>query len=387
MRILYVITKSEVGGAQTHIAQLTKYMVGKRNEVTVMACPGGPLEKISNYQLPISNEFPNSNFQDLNEIKFYPNRYFKNSYNPFLGIGAMREIRKAVNDFKPHIVHCHSSVAGFWTRLALRMAQGKLSVIFTAHGWGFTEGTSFLRRSLVILAEKFVSKYCDKIICVSENDRKLSLKYKISSEDKLITIYNGVEVNEVQNSKIKIQNDNSKFKIIFVGRLAEPKDPLLLIRAFGGLTEEVKSKAEILIVGEGGKRKELEKFIHEKKLNEKVKLLGELPREKVFEILRESDIFVLTSNWEGFPITILEAMSCGLPVIVSNVGGVSEVVDNSVGYLIKRADKEALKRALVQLIENPSLREKMGRNARKRIEDNFSLDKMLERTAQVYRDA
>ena len=386
MKILYIITKSEAGGAQTHISQLSRYMVEQGHCVGVMShLEGEKRKEIKNSKFQIPNKFKIQNSkQKRNEIKFYSNPYFKNSYNPFLGLKAMREVKKAVEDFKPDLISCHSTFAGFWARLAIK---NKIPTIFTAHGWGFTEGISFLRKSLVVLAEKLVSRYCSKIICVSEQDRKLALKYKIAVEEKIITVHNGVAIDKAENGKRKAQGNNLKCQIVFVGRLVVPKDPLLLVRAFGELAEEVKSKAEILIVGEGEKRKELESFIEENKLKENVKLLGGLPREKVFQVLSESDIFVLTSNWEGFPRTILEAMSCGLPVIASDVGGANEVVDNSVGYLIKRADKEALKKALIQLIENPELREKMGRNGRERVEKEFSLDKMLERTAQVYRDA
>jgi glycosyltransferase involved in cell wall biosynthesis len=115
-----------------------------------------------------------------------------------------------------------------------------------------------------------------------------------------------------------------------------------------------------------------------------VLITGSLTRAETLNKLKNADIFVLTSNYEGFPITILEAMSFGLPVIASDVGGVSEIVDNSVGYLIKRGDKEGLKRALKELIDSKAIRLEKGNNARKRIEESFTLDKMLSKTEQVY---
>lgn len=412
MRILYTITKSEAGGAQTRVYQLAEYFTREGHEVAVMAYPGDSLEKISNSQFSrlrqgfggqaISNQFSNSNFQTSNRIKFYPNKYFKNSYNPFLGLRAMREVRKAVIDFKPDIVHCHSTVAGFWTRLSLRQGhsaelsrspQGKPRVIFTAHGWGFTEGASFFRKILIPFAEKIAAKYCDKIICVSEYDKELALKYKITTKDKLITIYNGVEVT---NYKLQITNKsqipNSKLQIVFVGRLDEPKKPELLLKAFSELSDDIKARAEVLIVGEGSKK---EFLISNFKFLKNVKFLGGLTREKVFEVLRESDVFVLTSNYEGFPITILEAMSCELPIIASDVGGIKEALTPEIGFLIKRPsfaksfgrvkdNVEELKKALTELIENKELREKMGREARERMEKEFSLEKMLSKTENVY---
>jgi len=425
MRILYIITKSEAGGAQTHVLQLAQYMQSKGHNVAVMANQGGYLEKISNFQFLISNQFLNSNFKTSGKIKFYRNKYFKNSYNLFLGMMAMREIKKVVEDFKPDIVHCHSTVAGFWTRLTLRQvrqahckqAQGKLPVIFTAHGWGFTEGASFFRKMLVSFFERIAARYCDKIICVSEYDRELALKYKIvhstssgqALKDKLVVIHNGVEIEEAKfaepyssyasvktsaSEKRKAKNNSLKCKIVFVGRLAEPKNPELLLQALGDLPDEIKNKAWLTIIGDGPKK---EFLISNFKFLKNVEFLGALGREKVFEALKESDIFVLTSNYEGFPYTVLEAMSCGLPVVASDVGGVKEAVTGETGFLIKAPSSaksfgrvkdsvEELKKALTELIENSKLREEMGRAGRERVEKEFSLEGMLKETEKVYND-
>lgn len=365
MKILYLITKSEIGGAQTYVFQLAQFMKVQGNEVAVMAFPGGRLE------------------EEIKKIgaRFYSNEYFKNSFNPIWGFLAIRKIKKVVQEFQPDLVSCNSTVAGFWGRLAIK---NKIPTLFTAHGWGFTPGTSFWRR-LVVLAEKLASNFCQKIICVSDFDRKLALKYKIAPKEKLITIHNGVEI---LNSKLEITNKfqtpNYKFKIVFTGRLDKPKDPELLLRAFAELPENIKEKTQINLIGEGPKKDKLKKLAQEKNIEEKVEFWGELSRMKVIEILKKSDIFVLTSNYEGFPITILEAMSCGLPVIASDVGGVKEAVDESCGIIIKRGDKKALKEALEQLLTNPELIQKLGENALKRVEKNFSLEKMLKETEKVY---
>jgi len=371
MKILYIITKSEAGGAQTHIWQLSKYMKQLGNEVAVMAGPEGWLED----ELRIKNK-------ELG-IRFYPNRYFKNSFNPFLGIKAMREVKRAVDDFKPDLVSCHSTFAGFWTRLCIK---NKIPTIFTAHGWSFAEGMYFLRKNIVILAEKLASRYCSKIICVSEYDNQLALKYRITPEEKIMTIHNGVEItNHKPQTTNKLKAPNSKLQIVFVGRLDKQKDSELLLEAFSELPDNIKSKAEVLIIGDGPKLEKLQ-TINNKLQIDNVRFLGGLPREKVFEILRESDVFVLISNWEGFPRSILEAMSCALPVIASDVGGVSEALTPEIGFLIKRGDKERLKKALTELIENKELREKMGRAAHERVEKEFSLERMLKKTFEVYRN-
>jgi len=384
MKVLYLITKSEIGGAQTYIYQLCKYSISQGNSVAVMSYPGGWLEK------KIKGIGAN----------FYPNKFFSNAINPIRDLKALKIIKNAVIDFKPNLVSCHSTKAGFLTRLTIR---NKIPTIFTAHGWGFTNGIPFWRKCLVYFLEKSVARYCSKIICVSNFDRNLALKYKIASAEKLITIHNGVKI--MQNNAdvkqedaerrriINTQDDATEdasqqrlIKIVFVGRLGKQKDPLLLLEAFNILPNELQDRSQISIIGDGPKRKELERFIKENKLKEKVKLLGAVSREKVFEILKKSDIFVLISNWEGFPYTIIEAMSCGLPVIASDVGGIREAVNDDCGILVERGNKEEIEKALEKLLKNPSLAKEMGEKSRARVKKEFSLEKTLRETEQIYKE-
>lgn len=370
MKIFYLITKSEPGGAQTHIFQLSRYLIGKGVQVGVMARSGGWLEK------------------EILELggKFYPNNSLANTLNPFECLRALKEIKRAVADFKPDLISCHSSVAGFLGRVAVK---NKVPTLFTAHGWAFTEGVSRLRKCIAILAEKIAVKFCSKIICVSNFDRKLALKYKIAPANKLVTIHNGVELTESRTRRNSLALEElgaGKVRIVFVGRLAEPKDPLLLLQAFKELPEILQEKVEISIVGDGPKRKGIEEFIKENNLSGKVKLLGLLKRKQVFETLLRSHIFVLTSRWEGFPRSVLEAMSCGLAIVASDVGGVKEAVTESCGFVVKTGDREAVRNALKNLLKNPELIQEMGKAARQRAVEQFSLAKMLTRTVQTYKE-
>jgi len=175
MRVLYITTKSEAGGAQTHIYQLSKYFIEKGNRVAIMSYPGGWLEQEA---------------KKLG-VRFYSNKYFSNIPNPFTIFKAIKEIKKAVKDFNPDLVCCHSTAAGFLGRLTIK---NKIPTIFTAHGWAFTKGTPFLRKTIAILIEKLAGKFCSKIICVSDFDKSLVLKYKITSIDKIEVVHNGVNI-------------------------------------------------------------------------------------------------------------------------------------------------------------------------------------------------
>src|SRR6056297_253285 len=182
MKILYLITKSEIGGAQTYTYQLGSFLKAKNYKVGIMSYPGGWLEKKASQ----------------NNISFYLNKNFKNTYNPFVLYKAIKRIKKVVNEFKPDLIHCQSTIAGLATRLAVR---NKVPTIFTAHGWAFTKGTPFFRKIIAIMIEKLASFYSSKIICVSEFDKKLALKYHIASKNKLVTIYNGVKVKPLEQKQ------------------------------------------------------------------------------------------------------------------------------------------------------------------------------------------
>ncbi|OIO19925.1 MAG: hypothetical protein AUJ23_01230 [Candidatus Magasanikbacteria bacterium CG1_02_32_51] len=360
MKILYLITKSEAGGAQTHVLELCNYFV-KQNEVVVMANGIGWLK----YKC-----------EDL-KISYVENQYFSNSSNPIRIWKAIKEIKKIAKDFQPDIVHCHSSAAAFFTRLAI---QGKYKTIYTAHGWGFNIGMNSIVRFLVLLTEKFNAKYTDKYICVSKFVKKLGMKYKLAKEDKFVVIYNGI--NKTTDNRQQT-TDNSKIRLMFVGRLAEPKRPEMIIEVIGNFEKEIQDKIQLTIIGDGKKKEFLQNLAKEKKVD--VIFAGNLERNKVIDELVKSDIFVFVSAWEGFPYTILEAMSVGLPVIASNVGGISEVVDNTVGRLVENGSIQ-IAQALLELINNPELRWKLGKNGRKLIENKFSLEKMLKETEKIYKE-
>ncbi len=354
MRILYSITKSEIGGAQVHVAELAKHMKAEGHAVAIMAFPGGWLE----------NEATKLG------VRFYPNVYFANSFNPFNLMRAKVSIKKTIEDFKPDLVHAHSSFAGILTRQVVR---GRIKTIFTAHSWAFTDGASIFRKIVASISERRVSKWTDKIICVSDYDRRLALRYNIAEEMKLVTIYNGVP----DNTFIGAPKDNA---LIANGRLAYPKEYLLLLEAYKIANIDLRLK----IISDGPDRQKIDSKISELGLNGKIELLGDLPREAVQEKLSKSKAFVLISKHEGFPLSILEAMAAGLPVVASKVGGIPEEIDGSCGILVQNETSEianALKK-----VSNESASRQMGEAARMRFEENFTLEKFLNETQKVYEE-
>ncbi len=127
---------------------------------------------------------------------------------------------------------------------------------------------------------------------------------------------------------------------------------------------------------------ECEKLIDELDLRNNFKLAGY--HSKPHELFCEGDISILTSISEGFPYTVLESMSCGIPVVATDVGGVTEALDNSCGYICKPKDFEEIGNRVVELLNDKALREKMGENARKKVIENFTIGKFIAEYEDVY---
>jgi glycosyltransferase involved in cell wall biosynthesis len=170
-------------------------------------------------------------------------------------------------------------------------------------------------------------------------------------------------------------------RIIMVARFSPQKAQALLLDA----VRDIETPFELLFVGDGPDRSALEQRAAEMGLQHRVKFLGQ--RLDIPELLASSDIFALATNWEGFPIGILEAMRAGLPVVASNVNGVGEAVSDGVtGYLVPAADSNAFRNRLVQLLTDVNLRRNMGAAGRLRFEKEFTADVMLRKTASIYRE-
>jgi len=317
-------------------------------------------------------------------VQIFPNPYFVRTLNPVADLRALQYVIQSIRRFRPDILHAHSSKAGLAARFgasALRIPV----VVFTAHGWAFTEGRTLWKRRLIAQIERIAALKTSRIICVSHHDYNLALQFHIAPEQKLRVIHNGVaptlfQYTPPRDVRKSLGVTDHDIIITFVGRLAPPKDVITLLDAIKRVPT-----CKALIVGNGPLRKEIEAYCHEHDLSQRVVMLGE--RANVPEILMISDVFTLISNWEGLPYTIIEAMMAGLPVIATRVGGVGELVqDGETGFLVKRKDAAGLAAALQRLADSRSLRQKFGAAGRQRAQETFSEDQMLEKVRSVYNE-
>ncbi|PTQ53820.1 MAG: Exopolysaccharide biosynthesis glycosyltransferase EpsF [Hydrogenibacillus schlegelii] len=294
---------------------------------------------------------------------------------PDKDLRALTEMMALLRRVRPHLIHAHSSKAGFLGRIVAR-ALGVKSV-FTAHGWAFTEGVPEGRKRLALAMERLAGRLGDRVIAVSKYDRALALRHQVVPEDRIRVIWNGVPDVSFRSSP-----EVSPPKMVMVARFAPPKDHTLLLRALSGLRDLPWS---LDLVGDGPLLLEVRALADGLGLEGRVRFLG--TRRDVAQILASAQVFVLASRWEGLPLSILEAMRAGLPVVATDVGGVREaVIDGRTGYLIPRGDQERLQERLKQLILNHELRAQMGTAGRRRYEKHFTIERMVEKTLAVYED-
>jgi glycosyltransferase involved in cell wall biosynthesis len=354
--LLYMITLSELGGAQSHLLQLITSFHNHYN-VHLVTSADGPLT-LSVRKLGVTVHLLPSLGRAINFSKDFH---------------TVRECINLLRLVKPDLVHVHSSKAGLVGRLAASYLN--IPCVFTAHGWGFKPGVPLKRRLVVWASEFLAAPLCHTIICVSRYDRELAVKYGVGNKEKLVVIHNGLD-----DCEYLAKPACEPVKIIMAARFQEPKDQQTLLYALAELHDE---KVELILVGGGPKLASSQNLASTLGISDRVKFLGD--RTDVPELLARSQIFVLLSYYEGLPISILEAMRAGLPVVASNVGGVPEELEDDVtGILVKTNDINSTKRALHRLITNPCLRVQMGAVSRQRFLEKFLAEHMISKTDKIY---
>ncbi len=358
LRVLLVITRGEPGGAQVHVLDLVR---GLRERVRFEVVVG-------------DDDFLPAALRDLNvSVHVLPD--LQREIDPAADLRALGALRARIRALRPHLVHTHSTKAGVLGRAAA-WREG-VPAVHTAHAWSFSDGLSRRRVALAVPIEFLAGRATRVFITVSEADRRIALRYRVARPHQVRVVHNGVD-DDAWRAEPGVDGTPV---LAMVARLAPPKDHRLLLRALAG----VRAPFRLLLVGDGPDRAAIEKLVHGLGLAERVTMVGvssEVPR-----LLASAQIGALISRQEGFPLAILEAMRAGLPVLASDVGGVSEaVVHERTGLLVARDDEEGLRAALVRLLTDTRLRRSLGDAGRRAYEARFTADRMVARTEAVYRE-
>jgi glycosyltransferase involved in cell wall biosynthesis len=389
INLLYVITKLELGGAQTQVLSLIRHLDKGKFRLFLFTSKGG---------------FLVAEALAINNLTVYTSTWLERPINPFKDLLALIEIYRFIKKNNIEIVHTHSSKAGILGRLAAQLAKitagGKKSltttarrnsvrkIVHTVHGWSFNEYQSSLARGLYIFLERFVGRFTDTLIVVSDWDKRKGLENKIGKDDTYALIRYGINFDEFQVRARSLKQDlGMDVDDLVVGMIAcfkpqkAPQDFIKVAASVHKILPEVK----FLLVGDGVLRKDIERLIYAYNLQTRVILTGW--RQDIPGILSVIDVFVLTSLWEGLPISVLEAMASSKPVIATHTGGVTEVLaEGRGGFIVPAHDTGAMTDRLVSVLKNETLRNQMGQNARAALPAGFRLEHMVAQTGKLYCD-
>jgi len=361
-KILYIVTQSELGGAQRYIFDLANNL--PKNEYIVNVASGGN----------------NGLFDRVQGAKIASHKlkHLTRAISPIADIKAYFELKQLISEIKPDIVHLNSSKAGFLGSLAAKKLNVP-KIIYTAHGFVFNEPMNPIKRWIYKRAELSNAKRVNKIITVSEYDKQTGIKAGIP-ENKLICIHNGIAT----DIEFLTKNDARDFlishtrtpgfqdsRIPLIGCIANfyrTKGLDVLIDAMTDID------AKLILIGEGDLRSELEAQIKKLGLENKVTLTGAIT--DATQYLKAFDLFALASHKEGLPYTILEAQAAQIPIVATKVGGTPEIIqDNVNGYLVEPNNADDLANKINHALANPITSQ---------LTDDFTLNKMLKKTIKVY---
>lgn len=282
---------------------------------------------------------------------------------------------------KIRILHTHLVHASIVGRVAAKLAGIRL--ITTTRHYAYWNR----RKSLARWMERRTATFNSNSIAISESVKKyMTVKEKYRSEN-IVLLHNAVDLSMFNSTnRVGSSGMTNGFVIGSIGRLHPSKGYETLLRSIPCVKQRFPG-VKLIIVGTGREKDNLERLSAQLGVSSEVDFLGAKRPSEIPRLLKTLDLFVLASNWEGFGLAAVEAMASGLPVVATDVGGLSEIVeDGRTGFLVPPGEPRMLAEKVVHLLQNPDLRRQMGKRGRIRARALFSLEDMIKKLEAMYRD-
>jgi glycosyltransferase involved in cell wall biosynthesis len=371
-KILFVITKSNWGGAQRYVYDLATALPKADWRVAVVmggtgeqGAPGGRLEEELRHK-------------DVTAL-FIP--AFMRDVSLRADWQAFRQLYDLFATERPDVVHLNSSKAGGLGALAAQLA-GVPHIVFTSHGLVWDEDRNPLTRAAIWFASWLTFLLCDRVIVLSQDNYARARKLPFC-KNKITLVYNGVAPLEFlarQEAREALQLPQDALVVGALGELTWNKQLHVLIRAFGELVRGG-FNGTLCIIGGGEEQQFLETLLDELKLQDRVRLAGFVPNGHHY--LKAFDVFVLPSVKEGLPYVLMEAGQAGLPVIATRISGSTDILDEA-GVLVQPKKEKELAEALTRLLADAPKRAALAAALQARVQKEFSLEHMVSATLGVY---
>jgi glycosyltransferase involved in cell wall biosynthesis len=374
-RVLHIITRLIVGGAQENTMLTAAMLESGRFQVDVVAGPqtgpeGSLIEEVRSRGVPLTIE--PSLVREVNPVK---------------DLAALLRLTALIRRGRYAIVHTHSSKAGILGRWAAWLARTPI-IVHTVHGWGHHERQHPYVRKGYILLERLTLRITDRLVAVSPLNVEKGLADGIGRTQHYTIIRSGIELDRFGRPRIAREEMRARLGIPLdapvvgsVTRLSPQKAPLDFVQAAATAMRRM-PEAWFVLVGDGPLRAEVEAQAAQTGLDKRLVLTG--LRRDVPELLGVMDVFVLSSLWEGLPRVLPQAMAAGLPIVATAIDGNAEAVEEGVnGRLVPPGDTDAMAEAIIALLQDPTRAGAMGAAGKARV-DEFSARAMVDDIAELY---
>ena len=375
-KILFVITKSNWGGAQTYVFRLAKSMREAGADVAVaLGGTGLPGAEAGMLKKKLAAE----------SIRTLFLKSFARDISILREFHAFGELMRTIQKERPDILHVNSSKAGGLGALAGRLV-GVPRIVFTSHGLAYDEDRPWIKRFLIGLATWATFLFAHKTIVISEDTFRRAKRLPLVGH-KVVLIYNGiVSPGFLSREEARTALSSKDLRLLtsaqWIGTVAElhlNKGLEWLIRALSIVPPSTK----LVIIGTGELKEKLSSLVAELGFESRIVFLGHVP--DAARYIKAFDIFALPSLKEGLPYVLMEAGSADLPVVGSSIPGIEDLIrDRETGILTPPKDVEALGKAIGELLQNPIRAKQLGEALGKRVRSEFSLERMVAGTVAVY---
>ena len=385
MKIVHIITRLILGGAQENTLITCKVLAERGHDVTLITGPAiGPEGELFNQTKG-------------QKYKVITVKNMIRAINPGKDLLSYVEIKKLLKELKPDVVHTHSAKAGILGRFAAQSLKGKWAenlpaVVHTIHGLAFHPYQGEMLNKFYIAVEKAAAKRTDFLISVADAMTEQALAAGIGKEGQFCTAYSAIDEDDFLEEIPRQEKAEFRRKygiaedavvLVCIARLFMLKGHDYIIESAKELANKY-PKAVWLFVGDGNLSDTYKAQVRSLGLEEKVKFTGLLPPSKIPLAIQSSDILVHCSLREGLARTLPQAMLCGRCAISFDVDGAREVVNENTGRLLEPKNVEQLTNACAELIEDKDLRDRLGAAGRESVKEKFAPDTMVNVIEEVY---
>ncbi len=385
-KVLRILNRFNIGGPTHNATYLTKFLEPDF-ETKLIAGKKLSSEASSEHVL----EHYNLDFEILDDMQ--------RSIHLFRDLKVFFKIRNIIKSFQPKIVHTHASKSGALGRLAA-MSCGVPIIIHTFHGHVFHSYFGPLKTKIYILIERLLASKSSAIIAISDIQKKeLVDQFNIADSKKVHVIPLGFDLKKFQkNTDLKRESFRKEFDVSddeiaigIVGRLTKIKNHIFFLKVVKQIKINSNKKIKIFLIGDGEDKENLLKTCEElslatnlSKIDNKNPIINFTSWRKDMDVIYSGlDIVALTSLNEGTPVTLIEAQAANKPIITTNVGGVTDVVNNKTA-IVCNLDLHEFSQKIIKLVEDDNLREEMSKNGFEYVNSKFSYQRLVSDMRKLY---